>query len=175
MRKFILLAAALNLAGCQTLQSFVAPTSPAAVTTDINALKSDAQLIVSGLQGILPALTALGPQYATTIASIEGDLGKASSYLPTLAGFSNVADATTTTQQITTALSDALKLAASLPIPQPYAGAITAANVLLPLILTEAGLPQPAAAPMEVMPAGILQITPAEARGRLKLAAQQHV
>ena len=84
-----------------------------------------------------------------------------------------MADAKTTTQQITTALSDALKLAAKLPIPEPYAGVITAANVLYPIILTEAGLPLPAgvAALDEVMPAAIIKVTPNEARGRLKIAA----
>jgi hypothetical protein len=158
------LVAALSLGACQTLTAFVAPTSTTAVVQDIKALQADTATVVNGLQAILPTVAALGSKYAPQIAAIEADLAKASAQLAVLNGFTNIADAQGTTQIIVTVLSDALKTAAALPIPVPYSTAITAANVLLPVLAGYFGLPLPASA---VAP-GQFTLTPDQARRNLQ-------
>ena len=155
-----------TLAAC----GLVAPTSAGNVAQDLAALQSDASTVVAGLQGILPQIADLGAQYAGAIAQVQKYLASAASYLPILSSFSNIADAQGTAQLITTAIADTLKMASQLPIPQPFSGVITAASVLLPVILSEAGLPAPAQLAPHVAGMGVT-LTPEQARSNLKLSA----
>ena len=160
IKETLALFGALALSGCGT-------TSASSPATDIATLQSDVQTIASGLAGVLPSLCpATGPTVLTAAqcARVSADLQTVQADASKLGGFSNLASATSTAQTITTTVQDILAAAAQFPIPAPYNLAITAAQVLLPVIEQEAGIPTPAAA-------GVQPMSPDAARAYLRASA----
>ena len=119
-------AQATLLAGCGT----TGPLTPASVITD-------AQTIISGLDATLTQIQAADPGLIApaALAKAQGYVAQAKAALATLSANLPAAQGATTLATIEGYINGALNTLAAFPlIPQPYAGYIQAAAVLLPII-----------------------------------------
>lgn len=165
MNRRTLLFAPLALAGCAP----GAPGQPSAAQ-----VIADAQAIVTAVAGLMPALAALGPSVlpAKTLAQVQGYIGIAQGLLANLSTSLPDAANAATLAQIVDAISSALPLIAGIPgLPPQIAVGLTAASVLLPVLVAFVGPLLPAKAPALVAktatPAAAA-MTPDQARAVLK-------
>lgn len=119
-------------------------------------LVTDVSLIASGLQGALPGLGTAGVS-----ASAVAQVGKYVSQLQTLAAgvSSALSPNASTVQQVIAVVGQIASIAGPL-LPPPWGTAIAAAEVLLPVIATAAGLVTAPPTAAAVAPA----MTPEQAR-----------
>ena len=144
-------AVALLLPGCQSTTSSTTPVTTVTVpattvaVTDLEKLQGHIKVMLSTIQGLLPAIKQLesNPKYQATVGRIQTDVNTALADATALSGFSNIAEATSTAQEIVDVVNDLLTAAKTLPLPAPFPVALAVAQGLLPLVCADLGIPAP--------------------------------
>ena len=146
-RGFSSMLAALGLAGCAKTQAYLDSTGPA-IPANVQQLIAGAQAIEAAFVQNLPlALAAIAaatgkPLPAATVATVKIVLTNLTTATNDVSTAASVTDPTTQTkvQQFEGALNTAVAIAATLPIPEPYHGALVAATLTLPGVEALVGL-----------------------------------
>jgi hypothetical protein len=156
-KAFALLLGGSALAGCQQLGLTSA------------AWLNDATILANGLSAIAPQLTGLVGIPANIGTLVQNALSSAAAFAQDLEGITDPTKAESTLNQVSQSISAALQLLQPYMsmLPPPFSIALTAAQVLLPVIMA---VINPSAAASVRRPASA-QMTPDQARMILKGAA----